>query len=76
MGFLTFIIVVALFINLFFTSITSPILYNAFAPVRRRRRRRRSTVQKYADSSDTLSLVDNLEFIARVLEHLDKFAEL
>ena len=74
MGFLAFIIVVALFINLFFTSITSPILYNAFAPVRRRRRRRRSTLAKYdADSTDTLSLIDNIDFIARVCEHLDKF---
>ena len=28
---------ITLFIDLFFTSITSPILYNTFAPVRRRR---------------------------------------
>ncbi|CAG7819010.1 unnamed protein product, partial [Allacma fusca] len=37
MGFLAYLICLSLFIDLFFTSITSPILYSTFAPIRRRR---------------------------------------
>jgi hypothetical protein len=54
MGYLTFIIVIALFIDLFFTSITSPILYSTFAPVRRRRR-------SLGDSVDLLKILGLIE---------------
>lgn len=52
MGFLAYIVVVLLFIDLFFTSITSPIFYGIFAPNKRRRRRRRRSV---GDSFDRRS---------------------
>jgi len=68
MGFIAYIVVVLLFIDLFFTSITSPIFYGIFAPNKRRRRRslERLTYRHYYNEIDRK--VSNLNGILDAIE--------
>jgi len=59
MGYLIWIITIALFIDLFLTSITSPILYSSFAPVRKRRSIQ--DTEEYDDFLQILNLIDTFD---------------